>query len=92
MSFRGWISQFSPNAMQSRRTEAERLLEQNDPDGALISAVALLEAEPTRRQGKFKTAAIPRSNPNAVLVGAVEARLIDSAKYGELANALRARN
>ncbi|MEQ4567167.1 SIR2 family protein [Paenarthrobacter sp. CAP02] len=92
MSFREWISQFSPDAMQSRRTVAERLLEQNDPDGALISAVALLEAELTQRQGKFKTAAIPRSNPNTLLVGAVEAGLIDSTKYGELANALRARN
>ncbi|MFJ6456160.1 SIR2 family NAD-dependent protein deacylase [Paenarthrobacter sp. NPDC091669] len=91
-SFREWITKFQDNALESRRSEAERLLEKDDPEGALVSAVALLEAELSRRMDKTKTSSIPRSNPNAWLSTAVEAGLINKSKYGELANAVRARN
>lgn len=91
-SFRNWIYEFRDEAMESRRTEAERLLEQNDPDGALISAVALLETELSGRQDRSKMTSIPRSNPTAWLTGAIDAGLVDKAKYGELTNAVRARN
>ncbi|WP_404594474.1 SIR2 family NAD-dependent protein deacylase [Paenarthrobacter histidinolovorans] len=91
-AFRDWIFEFRDKALESRRSEAERLLEQDDPEGALISAVALLEAELNRRLGQPKSSLIPRPNPTAWITSAVEAKLVEGRKYGELANAVKARN
>jgi hypothetical protein len=91
-SFRRWIFEFRDKALESRRTEAERLLEQNDPDGALISAVALLETELNQRLGQSKTVNIPRPNQTALISRAVEAGILPGREYGRLANAVKARN
>jgi len=91
-AFRQWIFEFRDEALASRRTEAERLLEQNDPDGALISAVALLETELNQRLGKPKSTKLPRQNHTALISKAVEEGILRGSDYGKLANAVRARN
>lgn len=91
-AFRQWIFEFRDEALASRRTEAERLLEQNDPEGALISAVALLETELNQRLGKPKSTNLPRQNHTALISKAVEEGILRGSDYGKLANAVRARN
>ena len=91
-SFRQWIFEFRDEALASRRSEAERLLEKNDPEGALISAVALLETELSRRLGQTKKNNMPRSNQVALISSAVEAGVLKGSEYGKLANAVKARN
>lgn len=91
-SFRQWIFGFRDDALASRRTEAERLLEKRDFDGALISAVALLEAELSQRLGHSKTNSIPRSNSITLVSRATEAGILLANEYGRVANAVKARN